>query len=181
MGAYEEAVEDARNFHKSSKTFSGSLAFPHRDVIKGLIDRHGCRTVLDYGCGKCLQYTGPNNLEEFWGVEVTKWDPAIPGLDFKLEGKWDLVICTHSLGCVPIADMNTVIDQIYGFADKAVYFGEYIGKVKKRIFRRPWRFAYEWDEGDWFDMLRRDEMPIEVILGVLHEPHGPVKTIQVTD
>jgi hypothetical protein len=167
---YARALADSKMHHQTSKTFSGSLAFPHAAAIKELVEKHEATSILDYGCGKGLQYQGENSLEAYWGVPVTKYDPAVP--DFAalptMPEDWDIIICTHSLGCVPVQDMPDVVDWMYRHARKAVYIGEFIGPVKKRIFRDdPTEFAYDWSVNKWATALRRGDMPVDVVLGTM--------------
>ena len=73
--AYHAALEASKQVHKG-KQFTGKFLRPHAPFIKEIIDRLGCKTVLDYGCGKGQQYewiipsTG-QTIEQFWGVTVT--------------------------------------------------------------------------------------------------------------
>lgn len=167
--AYEQALRESKMHHQTSKTFSGSLAFYHAEAIKELVEKHQATSILDYGCGKGLQYQGDESLEKLWGVPVTKYDPAVEGMDALPPGveHWDIIICTHSLGCIPVEDMPAVIDWFYRHARKAVYVGEFIGPVKKRIFSDPDAMAYDWSMSKWAAALRRHEMPVEVVLATM--------------
>jgi hypothetical protein len=159
--AYLDALEDSKAHHLRSKTFAGDLVLVHARNIKDLIDRNGCRTLLDYGCGKGKQYGEPQRklgyktLEEFWGVEVTKYDPAWGPFAADPVGKFDIVICTHTLGSIPQTDMGWVVDRLYGYARKALYVAEIIGPVKKRVFRRPEAMAIGWTPEQWLLALHR--------------------------
>lgn len=132
---YLKALADCKRHHEISKTYSGKLLRPHAPYIKEIVDRLGCKTALDYGCGKGLQYEWVNEgqtLEQYWGLAVTKYDPAYPPFAAEPTGKYDLVICTHVLGAIPKSDRGWVLDRIYGFADKAVFIAEKIGPIGKR-------------------------------------------------
>jgi hypothetical protein len=45
--------------------------------IRRLVAKTGAVRLLDYGCGECRQYS-EHQLDLFWGIYVTKYDPAIP-------------------------------------------------------------------------------------------------------
>jgi hypothetical protein len=167
--AYLSALDECRKHHESSKTYSGKLLRPHAPFIKKVIDRHGCKSALDFGAGKGSQYrwicdtpTGSipvgMTIEQYWGLSVTKYDPAYPPFSAEPEGKYDLVICTHVLGSIPDTDLEWVIDRLHGLAGKALYVAEKIGPVKKRVVPVKHRTA-----DDWASMLRRDS-GIEVTL-----------------
>lgn len=176
--SYVEALELSKAQHRESKTYSGKFLRPHRTPLKEIIDRLGCKTILDYGCGKCLQYEwrmgNGQTIEEFWGIEVAKYDPAHPAFAQEPEGTYDLVIVTHVLGIIPIPDLEWVVDRIYGFADKAVYFAIDTGATLKKSKER-WRVANIprlWNEKQWLSLLnRRKNKDIEVHV-VIREPHA---------
>lgn len=156
--AYLAALEASKEIHKG-KQFTGKFLRPHAPFIKEIIDRLGCKTVLDYGCGKGQQYewvipsTG-QTIEQFWGVEVTKYDPAWPPFAKEPEGKFDLVICTQMLGAIPVADREWVIDRLYGLAAKAIYVSERLGEARKSIGDNGLR-ASDWTAEDWANALSR--------------------------
>ena len=163
--AYFAALEDSKRHHAVHKTYSGSLLRPHAPFIKEIIDRLGCRTVLDYGAGKCAQYRWRNEdpigsipvgmtIEEFWGIEVVKYDPAYPPIAAEPTGKFDLVICTHTLGAIPVADLPWVVGRLSKLADKAVYVAEKIGPTKKKVFRDPSAMPHGWTPDQWRNVLR---------------------------
>lgn len=162
----------------------------HAVAIKEVIDRFGCRTALDYGVGKGAQYewrcadeghaiTKGMGIEEYWGVEVVKYDPAYPKFAEEPEGKFDLVICTHTLGAIPIADLGWVIDRLYGFAEKAIYIGERIGATKKKLFTDPKTHPINWKPERWVRAIRRKETDVKVFVTFRdHTTGNDVKTIR---
>ncbi|WP_192246101.1 methyltransferase domain-containing protein [Mesorhizobium silamurunense] len=173
---YYSALEQSKRHHASNKTFSGRFLRPHAPFIKEIIERLGCASILDYGCGKGAQYTWRNEdpvgsipvgmtIEEFWGVAVTKYDPAYLPFAAEPTGTFDLVICTHTLGSIPIADLPMIIDRLYSLSNKAIYIAEKIAPVKKQVFNRPDLHPFEWDAQRWAAAIRR-ELPIEVTLSI---------------
>ena len=169
--AYHAALEASKHVHKG-KQFTGKFLRPHAPFIKEIIDRLGCKTVLDYGCGKGQQYewvipsTG-QTIEQFWGATVTKYDPAYPPFAKEPEGKFDLVICTQVLGAIPVSDIPWVVDRLYALADKAIYVSERLGDARKVLGDNSLR-PTEWDEFEWTDALFREEFAhdIEVTLAL---------------
>lgn len=177
---YLEALAESSRHHQESKTFSGSLALHHTAEITALVKKHDVRTILDYGCGKGLQYRGEGSLEVIWGAYVTKYDPAWPEFAAEPVGTFDLVICTHALGCIPLKDLPEIVERIYGYARKVVYVGEMIGPVKKRIFGHPERFAYGWSTADWERLLARPSSSLDIALGTF-ESTDPTTTVSVSN
>lgn len=105
-GPGDDLIAQYRQMHASSPDmFAGMSLMPHIHRIKRLIDQTGAKTILDYGCGKGRQYERPitvgketyPNLEAYWGVEVTKYDPAYQPFSSLPVGQFDGAICTDVL------------------------------------------------------------------------------------
>jgi hypothetical protein len=184
---YYQAIEEATEHHLSSKTYSGKFLRPHAPYIKEIIDRLDCRTVLDFGCGKGKQYEWratedgqaiPKGLtiEEYWGVPVTKHDPAYPPLAAVPTGRFDLVICTHVVGSVPRADLRWFRQGLERYAAKAIYYAEKIGPVGKQVFSRPDLMPRDWTREEWVAALRSERLGLEVWL-TTREDRGPDQII----
>ena len=188
---YWAAIELAKAHHVSSKTYSGKLMRPHAPFIKDLIDKHGCKTLLDYGCGKGSQYTwvshggeasipGGMTIVDYWNVDITLFDPAYEPFAEIPKGKFDIVIVTHALGSIPITDLKAAIVQIYGYANKAVYIAEKIGEVNKSVFNNL-NGMPRFDRAQWEKVLR--EVPhegLEVVLSTRLKTENGVETIRRT-
>lgn len=189
---YWAALEEAKKHHSSSKTYSGKFLRPHAPAIKGLIDRLGCRTVLDYGCGKGNQYSWVSHgedasipkgatLQSYWGMrEIFLYDPAVPAFSTPpgLDDSFDLVICTHALGSIPIEDLSVwVVPALYSYANKAVYIAEKLGPVGKQVFSAPELMPRNWSREDWRAMLSSiDHEGLQVELAT-HERIGDQKIV----
>jgi hypothetical protein len=167
---YFEALKDCYDLHKAPATYPGHYVFAYADSIRALCLKHKCRTLLDYGCGKGKQYrkiwkTIGLPLDKYWGVRVVMYDPAYPRFAVEPRGRFDIVVCSQVLGSVPIVDLPVIVDRVYGFALKAVYIGEVIGVMKKRVFRNPELMPIGWSEEQWLAALDRPRNGIEVQVG----------------
>ena len=156
--AYLAALEASKEIHKG-KQFTGKFLRPHAPFIKEIIDRLGCKTILDYGCGKGQQYEWvmPNagtTIEQYWGVTVTKYDPAYKPFANEPVGKFDLVICTQVLGAIPVSDLEWVIDRLYSLAGKAIYVSERLGEARKVLGDNSLR-PTDWTGDDWKATVQR--------------------------
>jgi len=149
---YDTCLKECTEHHARSKTFSGSLVLPHAQEIKDLIKEFDVKCILDYGCGKGVQYEGEQSLEVFWGVPVTKYDPAVPKYENVPEGVFDLVICSHVLMWLPKEDIETVkrIMASYTLGNGIIYIANKIAPVKKQILSNPSACPREWEEEDWY-------------------------------
>jgi hypothetical protein len=182
--SYHLALEESKRNHAETKTFSGKLLRPHAPFIKELIDRHGVKSILDYGCGKGSQYTwvagedasipAGMTIEQYWGVPVTKYDPAYPPFAAEPTGRFDLVICTHTLGAIPVNDRPWVVARLYMLARKAIYVAEKLGQ-------KPTKKATEastgWTREQWKAVLKHDS-DVECVLStrIWTETSGAVIT-----
>ena len=138
---YLESVKRGTEFQEQNKSWAGYDVVKYQKCIKDLVDRYGAKTILDYGCGKGLQYkeklpygggVGQELPEEQWqtfdeylGVTVYCYDPCVAGLDQPPpEGtKFDGVICTQVLNSIPDADMNWVREKLESYAEKFCFIG----------------------------------------------------------
>lgn len=164
--AYAAALEASKEIHKG-KAFTGKFLRPHAIFIKEIIDRLGCKTILDFGCGKGHQYewvipsTG-QTIEQLWGVEVTKYDPAYEPFAAEPQGTFDLVICTQVLGAIPVTDHHWVIDRLYSLATKAIYVSERLGEARKVVGDDRLR-AFNWPLDRWLiNVSRLDHLQVEI-------------------
>ena len=169
---YLRALELSKEQHRESKTYSGKFIRPYRGEIKDIIDRRGCKSILDYGCGKGLQYEwiSPEGetLEQYWGMEVVKYDPAHPRYDMEPSGPFDLVICSHVLVIIPLSDLNWVVDRLYSLANKAVFIVNAVCSPPEKAAKARWRLnntAANWTTEMWVSLLRaRKTKDLEVHL-----------------
>lgn len=169
--AYMTALQEARRHHVSSKTYSGKFLRPHAPFIKDVMERLQCTSILDYGCGKGKQYEWVSHgddtaipkgmtLADYWANGhgprplIYLFDPAWPpharppGPDCV----YDLVLCTHALGSIPIADLGWVVDELIARARKAVYIAEKIGPVTKEVFSQP-ELMPRWSAAQWREFI----------------------------
>ena len=118
-------IELARLFHeKNNDAWAGRSCRKHWQQLIALSRAHDCRSALDYGCGKGIQYTldfDGRTLEQHLGYAVAKYDPAVPMFIAEPQGKFGLVWCIDVIEHVPESGVRWVLDRIFGFADKAVY------------------------------------------------------------
>lgn len=172
---YKKSVLIGREFQQENKNWAGFDVIKYKDQIKDLVDRYRAKTILDYGCGKGLQYeeplpyAGEDNLQTFdqWlGVKVYKYDPCVPGIDQlpPVGTKFDGVICTQVLHNIPDQDMSWVAQTLNDYtekfcfislnfqrppkAKKMIYDPEFFKEKRTReFFRRPYN---NWTNGDLF-------------------------------
>lgn len=138
---YLESVKLGKEFQEQNKSWAGYDVVKYQKCIKDLVDRYGAKTLLDYGCGKGLQYqerlpyggsAGQELPPEQWktfdqylGVTVYCYDPCVTGFEQLPSAgtKFDGVICTQVLNSIPDADMSWVRQTLESYTEKFCFIG----------------------------------------------------------
>lgn len=176
--AYYRALEATQLLHASTKKFNGRFLWRYLSGLVPLVAKVRPRTLLDYGCGKGVQWSKPIDngrlLGDHLGVKVTMFDPGWPQYAAEPRGKFDIVVCTQVLGSIPIADLPWVINRLYSFADKAVFVGERIRDRpirKKHLAHMVEEMPHGWTREQWIAALRSVEIPagLTVVLQTGHD------------
>ena len=110
-----------RKLHQQENRFRGVSTAKHIPDIKKLIDETHAKTLLDFGCGKGIQYNEHKIHLQWGGVKPTLYDPGYRAHDQKPEGTWDGVICTDVLEHIPRDSVKDVLFDIISRADKFVF------------------------------------------------------------
>jgi len=183
---YLESVQQGTEFQKNNKSWAGYDVVKYQKKIKDLVVRYRATTILDYGCGKGLQYKEPlpyasednwQTFDEYLGVTVYKYDPCVPEHSTlpPVGTKFDGVICTQVLSSIPDDDMTWVRDLLEGYATKFCFVGlnfqreakgkktmydpEYFQQPRTREFCRS--YFTDWSGSDlfwwWKDRLHYPE------------------------
>jgi SAM-dependent methyltransferase len=110
--------------HKDENLYAGSALTLHKESIRQYLSIKECKTILDYGCGKGIQYFKENIHEEyFYGIMPSLYDPAVEEFCKLPKGKFDAVICTDVFEHIEEEHLEEVIKEIYSKATKFVYLG----------------------------------------------------------
>ena len=138
---YREMTELYRRLHREGErrlgltpeeTYPGVSLLPQIQRIKALIDSTGARTILDYGCGKGMQYE-PHELRipgagvwdgviEYWDIdEVCCYDPCYERYGKLPQGKFDGVISTDVLEHCIEDDIEWIVAEMFSYAIRFVF------------------------------------------------------------
>lgn len=142
---YYQVVEKVKIFHRQNKTYSGGGTLAYADEIKKLAEIYNPKSLLDYGCGKGLQYEENSiitfgeqkvTFDKFIGVEsVYKFDPGVDEFETPPNptSKFDAVIAIQSLTGIPDVDFPIVVKELMAMTNKFCFIGNKIspGKTKK--------------------------------------------------
>lgn len=123
--------------------FPGYMLLENVPYIKAYIINTGARSILDYGCGKGLQYEVRNfdlggaiipSVQDFWGVkEIAKYDPAYGPYTKLPTSTYDGVVCTDVLEHCPEEDIRWILAELFGYANKFVYANVASYPAKKNL------------------------------------------------
>jgi hypothetical protein len=109
-------IEQYKQYHAELNTnYPGNNLKPQLQHIKDLVQDTKAKTLLDFGCGKGLQYTKYKHHEE-WGVMPALYDPGVPEYDTLPEGKFDGVYSTDVMEHIPKEHLPEVFNNIYSYA-----------------------------------------------------------------
>lgn len=152
---YLESVEAGRRFQQENKSWAGYDVVKYQLLIKDLVDRYSAKTILDYGCGKGLQYQERlpygatpgtelpldqwQTFDQYLGVTVYCYDPCVEKFETPPPPnmKFDGVICTQVLNSIPVDDMAWVRGTLEQHATKFCFIGlnfQRKAKNKKTIY-----------------------------------------------
>lgn len=111
-----EYAAEQRRIHDEQSAY-GSRGFNWAYLAAGISQIEGCKSILDYGCGKGT--IGKAFREAGLNV-VTDYDPAIPGKD-KPAQPADLVICVDVMEHIELDCLKAVLDDLLRVTRKILF------------------------------------------------------------
>lgn len=116
-----QLLDQYQEMHKNRKRFPGFSLKHYINFIIHLVEMYQPQSLLDYGCGKGLQYSERKYHEKWGGLLPAPYDPAVPQFSTKPTGTFDGVICTDVLEHVPESELPQVLLDLSGYANKFVF------------------------------------------------------------
>jgi hypothetical protein len=117
-------VDQYKEMHKDENLYAGSALTLHKESIKQFLNITESKSILDYGCGKGIQYHKENiHNDYFFGIMPSLYDPAVDQYSTLPSGNFDAVICTDVLEHIEVQDLDDIMQEIYSKATKFVYLG----------------------------------------------------------
>ena len=128
---YKDHHNSSDNENWAKDVYPGKSLWPHIGFIKAAIERHGAKTLLDYGAGKGMQYTNMRvkvakgkmypSVSAYWGIKETCYDAGYQPFNKWPEGKFDGVISTDVLEHCSQDDIEWIISEMFEKAEKFVF------------------------------------------------------------
>tara|TARA_Y100001963_G_scaffold119084_1_gene166042 strand:+ start:569 stop:1180 length:612 start_codon:yes stop_codon:yes gene_type:complete len=133
----DEYLRQHKIIHDQSDIdFAGWSLKYYKHELNHLMSKENPASVLDYGCGKGLQYS-KYEIHKKWRTKVrilpVLYDPCYQPFSKKPKGKYDCVICCDVLEHIPEYDLDRVLKDIFNYCalDGFVFFGVSFIKAKK--------------------------------------------------
>ncbi len=117
----------------NEKAFAGYSVKNYLEQIAQLVAISGATSLLDYGSGKGYQYLARRYHEAWGGVLPHCYDVGVRQLAERPTGKFHGVICTDVLEHIAEPDVDQVLADIFGFAEKFVFLAIACRKAKKTL------------------------------------------------
>lgn len=162
-------LEQYRQLHRDETAFPGRSLLPCAHVVNTLIRKHRSTTLLDYGCGKGLQYL-VDRVQDWWGVTPTLFDPAVPKWAARPAGRFDGVICTDVLEHIPELELDATLDDIFGFARQWVFLTVCCRPARRLLPNGMNAHCTVMPEDWWRAVLERKEREHRVMLRMEFTP-----------
>ena len=123
-----EYLDLQRELHRRSDYGISSQKWA--DIVHDLATKFGCRTILDYGCGK--GYLAATLLNRPRDYVVSEYDPAIEGRDTP-PGPADLVFCGDVLEHIEPECLNAVLADLSGLTRRIAFLVIATRPASKRL------------------------------------------------
>ena len=131
-----DQLEKCKLAHKTMPKWQGEGTMQYVDLIKENIDKYHCQTMLDYGCGKGIQYT-QFNLHKQLGLElknIFQFDPAHEPV--ATEPDWnqtfDCSICLDVLHFVTESELDIIKSKLEKSTTKICIIGIQLDPPKSK-------------------------------------------------
>ena len=168
---YLRALLWARQYHLAKKVFDGTRCFHSYPTLRALCRQHQAQSLLDYGCGKGLQYQAKNLVIDLGqgkeglpslleGLDLTPaqvflYDPAWqPYARWDPSWRADGVLCHDALQYIAAPDLLWVLEDIFQAARKFVLL-----QVSCEPGKKPWGDQEANEKGRpesfWLDLLNK--------------------------
>jgi hypothetical protein len=134
LALYRElhAQGESRLRLRPEQTYPGISLLPHVARIKQLIEQTGSRSLIDYGCGKGLQYDATDlevpgighidSVIDYWDLdELRCYDPCVPRFENLGQDPADGVIATDVLEHCPQEDVPWIVAEMFSRARRFVF------------------------------------------------------------
>jgi hypothetical protein len=101
--------------HRKRKHFTGRSIFSGLPLIVELVKQTQPRRILDYGCGKGIQYSEHCVHDGWGGLMPVLYDVGVKEFAQKPTGAFDGLICTDVMEHIDPPDVNAILSDIFSY------------------------------------------------------------------
>lgn len=101
------------NFHRMYKNLAGFSTGKIAREVKRLVDIVKPERMLDYGCGKGMQYLHQRLHESWGGMLPYCYDIGVPAISTKPEGVFEGILCCDVMEHIDPQDVDEILDDIF--------------------------------------------------------------------
>lgn len=105
----------------------GTASLLYGELVSGLVEKTGARTLLDYGCGSMQNLKTVLNCD----VMYLGYDPAVPAFSAKVPS--DLVVCIDVLEHIEPEYLESVLDDLQQLTKGWAFMTVHTGKARKTL------------------------------------------------
>jgi hypothetical protein len=127
-------LQKSIELHNTTRKWQGEGTLQYLDLIKQNIDQFDCKTMLDYGCGKGVQYT-EHRIQDKLGLDLNNiyqfdpaWGPASKEPDWNKQ--FDCSICLDVLHFVTEEELQMIKARLEKSTSKVCIVGIQVGSPK---------------------------------------------------
>jgi SAM-dependent methyltransferase len=141
--AHQNAIEKGKEFHLENPTWSGTDSKHYLKYTKKLAKYYNIKNILDYGCGKGLQYE-KGYMDKIGIEDAYLYDPCVSKYNkFPPKGaKFDAILCMQVIKHIPDEDLPALKQFFEQTATKFVLIADVDPSVpskKKKQLIQDWR------------------------------------------
>jgi len=111
------------------EAYAGRTLATYAKIIKNMIRKNKCESLLDYGCGKAKLYNEEfktndasyPNLIDYWNIKINLYDPCYKIFNKLPKKKVDISICIDVLEHVPAEDTNWILREFMSLTKKITF------------------------------------------------------------
>lgn len=105
--------------HERSDGYGSSAGKRWAGTVDALIEQYGCKSVIDYGCGKGTLKPALQDLRS--GLTIREYDPAISARSRVPRAPADMVVCLDVLEHVEEEKVPAVIEHLASLTKEVLF------------------------------------------------------------
>ena len=160
--------------HLKPNTFKGYSLKSNIEYINKIIDKNNINSLLDFGCGKALEYE--NDPFEKKDLDIFLYDPYFFKHSKLPKTKYDLTICTDVMEHVERDNLEKTLKDINKFTEKVIFFSISTRLAKKSLPDGRNAHVTIMTENEWNKIIR-DQIEKNIVIYVRFDDQKEIAKI----